>query len=144
MTEVPPAWSRFVSSVRQFSAFGVAVICGYFTWSMQSLITGAPRYEPSWGGILLWFFASGLIVALVDPRSPTLAALGVYVGAYIVGLIGGPTDPLLPLALVLGILFSVATWAGTAIPCRMAQRLCSKLPICAWWCGQAGGDESLG
>ena len=90
-------------------------------WKVQSFASGNSTFEPDFFAMLGWFTFCGLVTGLIDPRSPWINWLSLYFGAYILALPFFPRDPLIPLALIVGAIFTgVCVSLGTLIPSTVA------------------------
>ena len=99
----------------------LSMLLGAATWKTQALVCGTPVFEPSFFGLFGWLTFSSLITSCIDPRSPWINCALLYVGTYILALPFFPRDPLIPLALVLGVFTcTICVLVGSLIPTIIA------------------------
>ncbi|MEM6691798.1 MAG: hypothetical protein AAF664_20385 [Planctomycetota bacterium] len=134
-TKPKPIKRRFLD-FRCFATSTLALVLGMMMWKVQSLISGNATFDPNFVSQLGWFTACGFATGVCDPRSPWLNWLSLYTGAYLFALPFFPSDPLIPLALVFGIIFTgFCVFIGTLIPTTIAFAIPLHSPASRRWAG---------
>ena len=116
-----PSNRRRFLDARSLLMSSLSIALGASMWKMQSLISGNATFNPDFTAMIGWFAIAGLFAGIVDPRSPWIAWLSMYCGAYLLALPFFPRDPLIPLALVIGLIITgICTVIGSCIPTIIA------------------------
>lgn len=126
---------RFLD-IRCLAVSLLSVMLGAAMWKVQSYISGNAIFDPDFFAMLGWFIFSGFVTGLIDPRSPWISWLSLYFGTYILALPFFPRDPLIPLALILGAIFTgICVVVGTLIPSTIAYLFPLTSPTLRRWAG---------
>ncbi|MGB7324151.1 MAG: hypothetical protein WBD31_04725 [Rubripirellula sp.] len=121
---------------RCFAVVMLMFLMGALVWKAQSTFCATPTFQPAWAGLIGWFGFSGFIAGCIDPRSPWIHSISLYIGAYVLTLPFFPADPLLPLGMILGLFFTAIPFClGTMVQTLAAYTVTLQSPAARWWAG---------